>query len=1168
LEPAVEMEINMSCSIAVNEKTVNQTDNASKKFTVENKEDRGLRKLTKGQQITGKVVAVEDKVTLDFDGQTVDVNRSLFGNVAVGDIKSFEVLKASNNEIELKLTDSSAPLNNKTMKVSLPNEADWDLLRAKQEKDAKRAEQDAQYKNIKDKLEEISAKLTEQDCKSLEKEEIILENYTIAGLYQALSRIKEDMPGTDQSYFEKMTSYDNKAISDRLKVANLPATEENLSKLTKALELCTSVENMDDRAMKYLISTGSKPTAENIYKACYSTSIQNQSGKLSDKVWNELENQIKNVIHSAGYEADEKNLQDAKWLIENQLPLTAESFTYKKNLEEMKSGTDKNDVFNKMVEGMKRGVNPKDVSLEPEKLSTGEELLKKIASISDEAVTEAVKSGEELTVRRLATIQEGLDAGQKTRTTDVGSVSEAGTEGNHKAAEAGNYEAEDTELTVTKDYSYDELRAKRQLEEIRLKMTLEAANRLEKKGFPIETEELEKVVTELRRLEDNYYKNRLKEAEADTSDVAVQRLKDTTQGIEALRNMPCAILGSTLPLQSTQTINGLISEGNRLQAEYAKAGEAYETLSTVPNAEYGDSLKKAFANAGTLLTQLHLEDTQANQRAVRILGYNQMEISKESINSVKAYDHQVTSLINNLHPAVTVRLIKEGINPLNIPIDELNSRIDQLKEEQGITSEDKYSNFLRNLEKQNGINEDERKAYIGIYRLLYNINKSDGAALGAVLKADQEVTLGNLLTAVSTDKKGGINAAVKDDFGTLQSLSRNRDTIGEQLSMLTGESPQSDTGQFSEHEGHSDGSSEKKQMEYISSVLKQISDQATPQKLKEAERSFSRSAGSQQTMSMLFSSEHDVLDNLKNVPVEKLLEQLQKTQDSQKAEDHYSMQVQAVRELCKTSEQSIRFLNDYHVPSTPLNITMANNLLSNGESTIKKVLKLKDENSVENLENSVKEINDLTDKLNDKQSMKEAYEQLATDAKAALVKACSSENNGIIDSRRLAELKSMSQQMTFLSGLADREFYRVPIETDGGITEMNLTIIRGTQSSGKVSVSIASKQLGNIKAEFSLKYQELKGFFSSDNRDGLKLLQGNIKTIEKVAQDNDLAIKQIDFGFQVRENDTYSYQNYDSENQASAAADDTERNLYRIAKAVVLTVRNAENYEKVLYKAV
>ncbi len=69
----------------------------------------------------------------------------------------------------------------------------------------------------------------------------------------------------------------------------------------------------------------------------------------------------------------------------------------------------------------------------------------------------------------------------------------------------------------------------------------------------------------------------------------------------------------------------------------------------------------------------------------------------------------------------------------------------------------------------------------------------------------------------------------------------------------------------------------------------------------------------------------------------------------------------------------------------------------------------------------------------------------------------------------------------------------------------------------------------------------------------------NIGEIEMAAKENAVTIKQMDFGVQRRENDTYSYQNPDNDAQKASTGNDTERILYRLAKAVVQTVRLAEN---------
>jgi hypothetical protein len=1117
-------------------------------MTIErDKKDKSLASLKMGQQITGMVVSVDKQVTLNFGGQKVTTSRDVLKNAVVGEMKTFEVMKTGDNEIELRLLDGASGVSRQSFIASMIKDTDWDSIIAQKEQNAKQAKKEKEAQETESKLEEISSKLTEKDYSQLEKEGFSAESFCIDGLYNALNRLKTNVSQKEQKATQKMKSFGEDEITSRLKAENLPVTAENLAKITKALDLSNTAVKIDDKAMKYLISQGVEPTIENIYKAYYSgnTMKQEQSQALSSKAWSELETQVKEVIGAAGYEINEENLTEAKWLLENKLPLTKETFGYKKELEEIKNTTNKDMVLDKVIEGIRSGVVPKDVSLASEESTSHEQLLSDIKSIQGNTITQAVRQDDELTIRKLLTIQEGLASGKKS-----GELTESELADADVASQASVESAEAVTLEEA-NYRYEEVKAQRQLEEIRLKMTLEAAAKLEKQGFSIETQRLEKVVDALRELEDSYYKQLLGEADAELSEISLQTLKETTQSLEQLKYAPNYVLGSTLSERSLQTIPSLLSESSKISAELAKAGAAYETLMTMPNAEYGDSIRKAFANMDSLLTEMKIENTEQNQRAVRILGYNQMEITQEQINLVKAYDLEVTTMMQNLQPAVTVRMIKEGINPMDMPINELNSTIDRIKEEQGITSEEKFSTYLRKLEKEKGITQEERKAYIGIYRLLYNVEKSNGAALGAVIKAEREVTLEHLLTALQTGKKGRLDAVIDDEFGTLKSISNEKETIKEQLSSFSNGAGQQTLGQSSEE------AALEEQTEYLNRILKLIKEEISPEKLAEAGQNLVKTGMQTGTGLMpLLSSDRAIWETVKDVPVEKLLEQLRTAEIGQTDEAvAYAGKVQEIRDLCKNSEAGIRFLNDFRVPSTPVNIMMANHILSNDDSPIKRLLKKQNENIVESSRNSIKELNELSDTLIDKSSMNEAYEQLEANTKTALSQAYSEEK---IDSWKLAELKDIGQQMTFLKTLAEKEFYQIPIETDKGITNMNLTILRGVESAGRVSVTIWSEQLGNIKADFTLKDQTLKGFVSCDNRSGLEELHKNANEIEKAAQENGVTLKQMDFGLQRKENGTYSYQNPENEEQKDLAGNDTERILYRLAKAMVQMVRMAE----------
>ena len=72
-----------------------------------------------------------------------------------------------------------------------------------------------------------------------------------------------------------------------------------------------------------------------------------------------------------------------------------------------------------------------------------------------------------------------------------------------------------------------------------------------------------------------------------------------------------------------------------------------------------------------------MEPTESNARAVRILAYNQMEINEQSVLEMKLADRQVQQAFDSLKPAVVREMIRDGINPLQMQIGELNEQAEQ-----------------------------------------------------------------------------------------------------------------------------------------------------------------------------------------------------------------------------------------------------------------------------------------------------------------------------------------------------------------------------------------------------------------------------------------------------------------------------------------------------------
>ena len=328
----------------------------------------------------------------------------------------------------------------------------------------------------------------------------------------------------------------------------------------------------------------------------------------------------------------------------------------------------------------------------------------------------------------------------------------------------------------------ENLAARKQLEEIRLRMTAEVNVKLLQSDFSIDTAPMEQLIAALRKAEaevaGKYFPGESQ---------AVTKYETYTQAVQVaseLPGLPAGVLGpySLEQNAATETVSDFHKEGAAMQKAYEEAGERYETLMTAPRSDLGDSIRKAFSNVDDILTDMSLEKTSENQRAVRILAYNNMEITPENIEKVKEADRQVSAVVDRLTPKNVLQMIRDGVNPLEKTFDELGSYFSQNPESYEEEVED-YSRFLYQLERKKDVTEEERKAYIGIYRMVYQVEREDGAAVGAVVNTGAELQFSTLLTAARSRRTSHMDWKVSEDTGLTQEIHLSENNISEQIRM-------------------------------------------------------------------------------------------------------------------------------------------------------------------------------------------------------------------------------------------------------------------------------------------------------------------------------------------------------------------------------------------------
>ena len=549
---------------------------------------------------------------------------------------------------------------------------------------------------------------------------VVVEGYTDDISDETLNKITGSQAVTDMI---------RKAFADEY----IPVTEDNVSEVNDLISIASELKEPTEDAKKYMIINNMTPTVQNFYLAQFSSGNDtnrhalyyvDKSGYTSVKPqttdWDSLKPQAEKIIENAGLEVNEKTLTEAKWLIDKDIPLT------KENIENL------------------------------EKLST---------------VVFPIK-GETIVKSSAAAIADGILPKFSDLTNDKGLFRKA-------------VEIKDEVTNYIDSIPKENIKDARILEETRLHMTVEANLHLLKKGISIDTKNLEKLVDDLKQAEKEIYEPLLTNNKDDSKEVIsdkelfsrIDLYKSVQNVVSEIKTVPVESVISIAKTGDELNLLSICDSGRRLKASYEEAGKSYEALMTAPRGDLGDSIKKAFRNVDEILDDIGLKVNEINEKAVRSLGYAEIEITKENIEEASKVNTTVENVISLMTPAKTLSMIRNGENPLDINIYELNEMLMNDEEK----TQEKYSEFLWKLDKAGEITAEEKNAFIGMYRLFRQIEKSDGKLVGNVLKQGDTVTLNNLLTASRSNRAQGMDVSVDENFGALEKLISYGDSITDQI---------------------------------------------------------------------------------------------------------------------------------------------------------------------------------------------------------------------------------------------------------------------------------------------------------------------------------------------------------------------------------------------------
>lgn len=865
-------------------------------------------------------------------------------------------------------------------------------------------------------------------------------------------------------------------IATKLSQADAAVTEETIEQTEEAYEKACMLEGLTEGAMKYLVENGMEPTIDNLYRAQFSGNAdpnkqgrgyyaEGTAGYYSMKAegynWQQLNSQMKNVIEEAGLTFDEESLGQAKWLIEKGIPLTTENLLNLNNIQGLELPMETDKLLEAIAGTVGSGKSAQQTNLADSEtnLEKAVRYMELAATISEAAVDCVMAEEKKLNLKNLEEAQKRIDNGEM----------------------------------VMADF---DISARRKMEEIRLQMTVEANMKLLESGYQIDTAELEQLVEDLKVAENAVNQQFYKTNSAEEAQTRATLYEETKNKVSQIPYLPAATVGKAAFDKST-TLDSIHTQGTELKKAYEAAGESYETMMTTPRADLGDSIKKAFRNVDDILKGMNLEVSEQNRRAVRILGYNSMEITAENILSVKDADLSIKKAVDRMTPAATLEMIREGVNPLEMTISELNEYFEQKNDETERDAE-KYSKYLYKLEQNNEISETERDAYIGIYRFFRQMEKTDGAAIGAVVNAGGELSFKNLLTAIRSDKKSGMDISIHDSFGGLMNLVSGSDSITEQIARgYNGQTENSGT-----------------QQEYFKKVTEQIIDNLEPEKLKE-------------------------ITITKEMTLEEFATLLEQADTDEELETAYrEEQLKEFRAAQNVDDTTLKFLLDSGEEVTVNNLLAAEKWVKNPGDAFNKMNKFSGRFE--------KAAEKLTESFDDEISAKQGYEEFVEEISDELEQTAGKEEVTSID---LKEIRLLHKQLHLAKANAQQEDYQIPVQIGEEVTSIRLRVIRGTGESGKVKVTMNTDKYGLAEAEFKVSGQKVEGFIAVSKEDAALELREIEGKMQEVLQSSELEISAFHFVQSKNlKTDTFMKEEQVSDEKVSSAQ------LYKTAKAFLQAI--------------
>ena len=399
-------------------------------------------------------------------------------------------------------------------------------------------------------------------------------------------------------------------------------------------------------------------------------------------------------------------------------------------------------------------------------------------------------------------------------------------------------------------------------------------------------------------------------------------------------------------------------------------------------------------------------------------------------------------------------MIRRGIDPLDMDFSTLNATAEQIKKETSANDERGFGEFLWKLERTEGISQEERASYIGTYRLIHQVEQSDGAAVGALVNQGADITMRNLMMAVRSERRSGkMDYSVDESFGKVEGSGYSGTSITDQMEAA-----------------------------YQNNCVKDVADLLTPERMK------------------VVASQTPDWEEMTPEQLKEALAQAQ-TDDASQDYAYAKEQLDQLSQSAKMTQDIYTVLQKYDIPNTMTNVMAMEAMVNDRNGVFRQIFgesakgSHKEENEEQLARAKEQVLEEFGEAIASPEGLAAAQEQLAEVAENVMKGMIDSDDVTSLDIR---EMRLLSAQLSIGSMMAKEEQYAIPVQTESGVVGISLKVVRGDGEKGLVDITMETKLHGKIAATFQAKEHGVSGLIASDREDTKELLDSRQESLTAV----------------------------------------------------------------------